>query len=53
MGSEKMILILVWVWTVVGIGLSLYLISFPIFMKKKFARVLKLLEKIAENTAKR
>ena len=39
---------LIVIWTVVGIGLAVYLVCFPVFMKKKIAVIVELLERIAK-----
>lgn len=41
--------VLIAIWTVVGLVLVTYLISFPIFMKKKIAVITSLLERIANS----
>ncbi len=38
--------LLVIIWTFVGLGLSLYLICFPVFIKKKIASIVDLLQRI-------
>ncbi|MFH2137535.1 MAG: hypothetical protein ABII88_03370 [Candidatus Omnitrophota bacterium] len=40
--------ILIVIWTLVGLELCIYLIYFPIFMKKKIGVIVGLLERIAE-----
>jgi len=50
---NTMLKILIFIWTVVGIGLAFYLVCFPIFMKKKIAQIVTILETIASNLKKR
>ncbi len=53
MSFDALLKVAVVVWLVVGIGLSCYLIYFPVFMKKNIARILGLLQRIAEGLEKR
>lgn len=47
MNSDGLVRALVIIWTVVGLGLAIYLVCFPIFMKKNIALIVNLLERIA------
>ncbi|MBU2063085.1 MAG: hypothetical protein KKF93_01680 [Candidatus Omnitrophica bacterium] len=46
MMQESSVKILIVIWIVLGVELSLYLALFPIFMRKKIAKVTNLLEDI-------
>lgn len=49
MECKEVIKLLIIIWTFVGLGLSVYLIYFPVFMKKNIAVIVRLLENIAGN----
>ena len=45
---EKWIDALLLIWTLLGCGFMAYMICFPMLMKKKIARIIALLERIAD-----
>lgn len=46
--DNRAITVLIVIWTCVGLGLCLYLICFPIFMRKKIKVLTDLLRRIAD-----
>jgi len=50
---NTMLKILIFIWTFVGLGLAFYLVCFPIFMKKKIAQIVNILETIANSLKKK
>ncbi len=50
--ASNVITVLIIIWTIVAIGLALYLIYFPILMRKKIKLILDLLERIATTLEK-
>jgi len=53
MNGDGLLKALIIIWTVVGIGLSVYLVCFPIFMKKNITLIINLLERIARRLENR
>ena len=50
---DKILKIAVIVWLAVGLGLSVYLVYFPMFMKKNISEIISRLERIAKNLEKK